>query len=46
MTDIWNEQFIVKVYPNLKLRLEDGSDALVQDYYKNVVPYYYKFENH
>ena len=45
MNEIWNEQFIVKVYPNLKLRLKDGTDVLIQDYYKNVVPYYYKFEN-
>ena len=45
MKTIWSEQFVVKIYPNLKLKLKDGSDAMVQNYYKDVVPHYYKFEN-
>lgn len=44
MTNIWNENMIIKIYPNLKLTLEDNSIIMVQDYYKDVQPYYYKFE--
>ncbi len=45
MTNVWNEHFIVKIYPNLKLKLTNGSDVWVQDYYKYVLPYFYKFEH-
>ncbi len=44
MNNIWNEETIIKIYPNLKLTLEDGSNVMVKDYYKEVQPYYYKFE--
>ena len=44
MNNLWNEQFVVKIYPNLQLSLKDGKTEMVQDYYKDVQPYYYKFE--
>lgn len=43
MDNVWNEEKVIKVYPNLKLTLEDNSNIMVQDYYQEVQPYYYKF---
>ena len=40
----WNEEKIIKTYPNLRLTMEDGSVVYVQDYYRHVQPYYYKFK--
>ena len=40
----WNEEKIIKTYPNLRLSMENGSVIYVQDYYKYVQPYYYKFK--
>lgn len=39
-----NEKLIIKTYPNLRLTLEDNTTVYVQDYYKNIQPYYYKFK--
>ena len=36
---------MVVTYPNLKLQLDDGKQLYVQDFYREVKPYYYKFEN-
>lgn len=41
----WNEKKMVVTYPNLKLQLDDGKQLYVQDFYREVKPYYYKFEN-
>ncbi len=41
----WNEYKMVLIYPNLKLQLDNGKQLYVQDFYKHVKPYYYKFEN-
>ena len=38
----WGEEFIIKIYPNLRITLEDGSGVYVQEYYKHVQPYYFK----
>ena len=44
MNNLWSEQFVVKIYPNLQLSLKNGKNEMVQDYYRDVQPYYYKFE--
>ena len=41
----WNEKKMVLTYPNLKLQLDNGKQLYVQDFYKEVKPYYYKFDN-
>lgn len=41
----FNEYKMVLTYPNLKLQLNDGKQLYVQDFYKHVKPYYYKFKN-
>ncbi len=43
MKNIWNEEMVIKAYPNLKIILEDKSYVLAQNYYKDVKPYYYNF---
>ena len=40
----FNEYKMVLIYPNLKLQLNDGKQLYVQDFYKYVKPYYYKFK--
>ena len=40
----WNEEIMIKVYPNLRIILEDDSVIYVQDYYKYVQPYYFKLK--
>ena len=35
---------MIKVYPNLRIILEDDSVIYVQDYYKYVQPYYFKLK--
>lgn len=39
----WSEKKIILIYPNLKLQLTNGHMLYVQDLYKEVKPYYYKF---
>ena len=41
----FNEYKMVLTYPNLKLQLDNGKKLYVQDFYKHVKPYYYKFNN-
>ena len=41
----FNEYKMVVTYPNLKLQLDNGKQLYVQDFYKHVKPYYYKFKN-
>lgn len=41
----WNENKMVLTYPNLKLQLDNEKKLYVQDFYKEVKPYYYKFDN-
>lgn len=43
MRDIWDERKVVRTYPNLKLTLEDNNNVLVNEFYKEIQPYYYKF---
>lgn len=40
----WNEKKMVLTYPNLKLQLDNGKVLYVQDFYRDVKPYYYKFK--
>lgn len=39
----WSEKKMILIYPNLKLQLTNGHMLYVQDLYKEVKPYYYKF---
>ena len=41
----WNEKKMILTYPNLKLQLNNEKQLYVQDFYKEVKPYYYKFKN-
>lgn len=45
MENIWTNEKIIRTYPNLKLQLEDGTNVLLRNYYKEIIPYYYKFKN-
>lgn len=42
---IWGEKIMIKIYPNLRITLEDGSMVYVQDYYKEIKPYYLKLKD-
>lgn len=40
---LWGDKIMVKVYPNIKIRLADGKNILARDYHQDIVPYLYKF---
>ena len=38
----WGEKLMVKIFPNIKIALEDGTSVNAQEYYKHIKPYYFK----
>ncbi len=40
----WNDEKIVKTYPNLTLTLRDGKIMYIKDFTPEIKPYYYKFK--
>lgn len=40
----WDDEKMIKTYPNLKLNLEDGTTINVKDLTPEIKPYYYKFK--
>lgn len=40
----WNDDVMVKTYPNLTITLQDGSIKRVREYLPEIKPYYYKWE--
>ena len=41
----WNDEKMIKTYPNLKLTLANGEQIYVKDLTPDIKPYYYKFKN-
>lgn len=39
----WNDEKMIKVYPNLTIKLRDGSMQAVKNYFPDIKPYYYKW---
>lgn len=39
----WNDDKVVKAYPNLTITLKDGTMKRVREYLPEIVPYYYKW---
>ncbi len=40
----WNDEVMIKAYPNLTIRLKDNSLVYVKNLLPDLKPYYYKFE--
>lgn len=40
---LWDDKFMVKIYPNVTIRLENGESVQAKDYHKDILPYFYKF---
>lgn len=40
----WNDEKMIKTYPNLTLTLKDGETIHIKDLTPEIKPYYYKFE--
>jgi len=39
----WNDDKMLKAYPNLTITLNDGTAKAVKEYYPEIKPYYYKW---
>jgi len=39
----WSDEKMIKTYPKLKITLENSEIVYVQEFFKNIQPYYYKF---
>ncbi len=41
---LWGNNVMVKVYPNLTIRLSNGENILAKNFFPEIAPYFYKFE--
>lgn len=39
----WNDEKMIKAYPNLTIKLKDGSMQAVKNHFPDIKPYYYKW---
>lgn len=39
----WNDNTMIKAYPNLTIKLKDGTMQAVKNYFPEIKPYYYKW---
>jgi len=39
----WSDEKMIKTYPKLKIKLKNNEIVYVQDFFKDIQPYYYKF---
>ena len=40
----WNDEKMIRTYPNLTLTLEDGKTIYIKNITPEIKPYYYKFK--